>query len=137
MTSRIRLASPEEWEPIQNERAIVVLDLTVGETAERFGWVWESNVEDGLGVVHMTGLLWDGRSRYVLEAFAEYPANGIGVSVDWDEDVVRARADLLAALQLPQSAVLAVVENDQWYSRWDSQKAWERAPSAPRRWFEL
>ncbi len=131
---RLTPQKPGEWVPFRDPWAIAVLDRTVEELSEAFGWTWEDVDEEGIGQTFYVGLAWDGRSRFLLSASGVYPEQGVAVETSAAEDHAAARADLLAELGLSAEAFLAISEQGVWFARWDDTRAGERpATAAPRR----
>jgi hypothetical protein len=116
---RLTVQGFDEWMPIADPWAVGVLDRTVGELSEAFGWTWDEVEEHGLGQTFYLPLAWDGKSRFLLTASGVYPENGIAIETSASENRAIARADLLAALGLEANAFLAISEGNAWFARWD------------------
>lgn len=129
---RLTVQSAEAWTPFTDPWSIAVLDRSMSELAEPFGWRWEEYEEDGLGLVSGLPLAWDGKSRFFLSGDPAHPEKGVDVEVSESEDHAAARADLLAELGLTPQAFLAVSEGGVWFARWDEQYHGRPATAAPR-----
>lgn len=123
----------EDWIPFASPRAIAVLDLTVSEAIDAFGWRWIEVEEDGLGLMHYLPLAWDGKRRYLLSASDFYPEDGLAVEVDVQDDPTSARADLLSDLELDPNHLLAINEGTVWFARWDPPHQAGTRPSTARK----
>jgi hypothetical protein len=109
----------DEWTPIRDLWCVGVLDRTVEELATAYGWSWDQAEVDGLGLMFYMPLAWDGKSRFLLSVSATYPESGIAIEVARGENPAAARSDLLNALGLLSSALLAISEGESWFARWD------------------
>ncbi len=133
--SRITPQTIDEWTLVRDRTVIALIDRTVEEFAETYGWVWDEVDEAGLGPTFYLPLAWGGASRYLLWLTAHTPDDGIIVEAAADEDPAAARADLLSGLGLDTEAFLVIAEGGRWFARWDPpHNAGSRpATAAPRK----
>lgn len=129
----LRQISDSEWRPATLDSAAMI-DRLPEELGDLFGWTWQDVEEDGLGTTAYVFLADRDGPRFRLSASRMHPGDGVSLDASHDEDPARARADFLAATELPADVFLAVREGNTWFARWDPpHQAGQRPPSVASR----